>query len=134
MNRKLKFRAWIDETCKGFNADQSCYNENDEFVPSMIYGDKLAFEEYMPINDLLAEIPLMQYIGLKDKNGIEIYEGDIVRAISDYYELNFIGEVVFKDCSFAVKGNVFTGYALMDYEVEILGNIHENPELLENDE
>lgn len=45
MNRKLKFRAWINENYESFHADQSCYNENDEFVPSMIYGDELAFED-----------------------------------------------------------------------------------------
>ena len=137
MSRKLKFRAWIDETCKGFNADPSYYDKNDNFIPFMIYGNDLAFEEYMPINDLLAKIPLMQYIGRTDKNGVEIYEGDIVaRITSDYsrIEPNFIGVVVFKVCGFAVKSLGFTAYNWMNCEVEILGNIHENPELMEGDE
>ena len=77
---------------------------------------------------------LMQYIGLKDKNGKEIYEGDILKI-----ETDIIGEVVFKDGCFV---NNSSGWGLHTYlsmptpykipEIEIIGNIYENPELLKS--
>jgi len=76
MGREIKFRAWI-------RAGE--WEEPDEMQQKyvMLYGDELAFEEYLPINDLLARVEhLMQYTGLKDSKGYEIYEGDILRFVN----------------------------------------------------
>ncbi|HGW6215825.1 TPA: YopX family protein [Enterococcus faecalis] len=81
---------------------------------------------------------LMQSIGLKDKNGVEIFEGDIVQYRDGEY--SYLG-IVKRDCyQFFIDGiepddnydfidvsNTFDGTS----SLEILGNIHENPELLE---
>lgn len=84
---------------------------------------------------------LMQSIGLKDKNGVEIFEGDIVQYRDGEY--SYLG-IVKRDCyQFFIDGiepddnydfidvsNTFDGTS----SLEILGNIHENPELLEGTE
>ena len=79
-----------------------------------------------------------QYTGLTDKNGKKIFEGDIVRCISMTDMANMI--VIFEDGEFRmvlcekykdyISGCGF--YAIRCFDKEIIGNIHDNPELLEN--
>ena len=105
--REIKFRMWDDE-------------EN-----IMIDGDSLAFEEYLPIKDLLSRDNIMQFTGMHDKNGKEIYEGDIVLIREGIAVITFYCGSFW--CSF------WTLLLLSDsgVEVEVIGNIYENPELLD---
>lgn len=75
-----------------------------------------------------------QYTGLKDKNGNKIYEGDIVHCENDYQGTDYTGKVMFFNGGFCVWTGGFRNYVWDDMIPEIIGNIHENPELLEVDE
>lgn len=77
-------------------------------------------------------IELMQFTGLKDKNGVEIYENDILSLV--YGSINMIGYVKLEDSGewilYKDKGNYLSVHSNID-RIKIIGNIHENPELLE---
>ncbi|EKZ1038186.1 hypothetical protein RAZ63_001518 [Listeria monocytogenes] len=87
-----------------------------------------------------------QYTGLKDKNGKKIFEGDIVAfSEDDFHVFNSQVEYFLEDGypAFDIKvpstyyfdSNVFSEVSMSGlYEIEVIGNIHENPELLEGTE
>lgn len=72
-----------------------------------------------------------QYTGIRDKNNKKIFEHDIVKAYDPLDEISFIGVVKYFDGSFYICDTDFCSYyRWIDYEVEVIGNIHDNPELL----
>ena len=111
--RELKFRAWDGKQLGYFTFEDICANGD------YIYTDKG--------NEFNSDMEIMQYTGLKDKNGKDIYEGDIV----DWFDESF--KVVFHYAAFDLQSKTrqIPIYEVKITETKIIGNIHENPELLE---
>ena len=113
--REIKFRAW-DKDSKSW--------VDDVLLTCNEYG--FLYQNYNKCEFMGEDrdIVLMQYTGLKDKNGEEIYEGDIIET-----QYGIKHEVIFNDGAWelACTGNRAWTY----FNITIIGNIYENPELLE---
>lgn len=153
MSRVLKFRAWT--RAGEWNDD----GNSQKFI--MINSDDLAFEEYMPLVDQLAEtedFKPMQFTGLLDCNGVEVFEGDVLKTpyytcLPEEYGVEddegfYIGAVGFVPSKGFCIPKCFK-YSDVEEEdkliktcryfqirsegCKVIGNIHENKNLLEKD-
>jgi uncharacterized phage protein (TIGR01671 family) len=132
--REIKFRAW-DKTKKMFlpldafaayTALPNCLITMVEDWENYRAGE-FGYTDYFE---------LMQFTGLKDKNGKEIYEGDVLRYVSkNPFSLGEARKVrvYYIDARFWCNGSgigIYLGELLVEERCEVIGNIHENPELL----
>lgn len=135
--REIKFRAWDEESQKIYYVvtldTESVYGKCE--VPIIRVKTGKMLDEYQPEYKTVYDYTLMQYTGLKDKNGTEIYEGDIVENTTQTVYLGDKYEVVWNKnyAGYQLMSNGFTSNIpltqdFMSYEV--IGNIFENPELM----
>lgn len=117
MKRIIKFRAWDEHTKEMFS-----YAKPNDFVAfSVALTDK--------------ECHIMQYTGLVDKNGKEIYEGDIISKYKNKeYETRYVVEWYQKRCGFWLRVARFDEEPRFDLndlreDLNVIGNIYENREL-----
>lgn len=134
--REIKFRTWDKVNKKIFQVERIIFDvDNNICIISVFLNDNdsptIMFDQEMRVTDFI----LMQYTGLKDKNGKEIYEGDIV--------INKNSEsLAYENTSTVDWHNNISGFTVIFEEIgedkilglyehlEIIGNIYENPELL----
>lgn len=110
--------------------------DNGEWVQGSLFAEGTRFEIVRSTcNNVGIEgidvIPetIGQYTGLTDKNGQKIFEGDICQHRSYYSDNIVISVVTYTDGQFLVMVDENSGFNLSD-KLEIIGNIHDNPELL----
>ena len=131
--REIKFRGW--------NKDQGKMIDLKAITPFALDPTLFVDGLFLPFCDTVI---LMQYTGLKDKKGVEIYEGDIIQWHED--ELADMGEKIIHHegigqvtwekefCHFGIRviPKQIGHYSFSeDARYEIIGNVHQNPELLE---
>lgn len=124
--KNTKYRAW-DEQFKIMRYDYKIWFHPEQKIEYWLIGN---FEPFVWRweNGNWVYFPLMQYTWLKDKNGKEIYEGDIVRIH------NFDNKCWVSNRHQEIKINFWESILFIDFipHCEIIWNIHENPELLTN--
>ena len=125
-----KYRAWMKSL--KWMCDVTNISFDSKFVDICQQGDT---ERYTEMSVEFDEITLMQSTGLKDKNGKEVFVGDIIKCTRGcphevYLEKEY-GGTYFGGMPAVYLKYLGEGYAWTEHE-EIIGNIYENPELLED--
>ena len=125
--REIKFRAWDNILKKMLYTEEYWIKKTDWYAINRVRG--CAITETDTNNGVL-----MQYTGLKDKNGKEIYEGDIVTSErfihtgDSYYN---VGVIKYReDIASFVFDEEEGGWDSIEVVYQVIGNIYENPELL----
>lgn len=116
--REIKFRALDKVTGR-------MYMPDDQTGPIFYLNGCIALDQSWVTGDFL----LMQYTGMKDQYGVEVYEGDIVRYKDRYVDGFHNSTVVFEKCGWRIDEQLMNEWRSTN-SFEVIGNIHQNPDLL----
>ena len=130
--RAIKFRAWDEKQKRYFSADEM--GEDQLTVMPDGRGFINVHSASTKLSQFLPHLEPEQFTGLLDKNGKEIYEGDIVQEYMDEKPRGKPVIVEWKNdlynCGCCVPAFAGTGFINVDEDFAVIGNVHENPELL----
>jgi uncharacterized phage protein (TIGR01671 family) len=124
VNRVIKFRAWDKKASQITPVEGFLWQNELKLIPEETVNEGCEM--------LAKDYELMQFTGLLDRNGVEIYEGDIVRGIKNHHD-DVITEVYWDEDNagfIPFHDNYEVDWATDRQEFEVIGNIYENPELL----
>lgn len=122
MNREIKFRVYDEDLKK-----MRYLNSSHDFICFDEKGNGYYHNMQTGLGEWFSD--LMQYTGLKDKNGVEVYEGDVVRIVYDNIE--HIYQIIFDKEEFDFKATNGKNDGNFQYlgcceEIQVIGNIYEN--------
>ena len=127
-SRQIKFRAWDRATQRMYGTfallgETTCFDLLTQWVMEQPQG-KGSLER-------LNDVEVMQFTSLKDKNGVEIYEGDIIESKREQLR----GRVAYLAPGFEIldRADDLLGPSLRFYDLEVIGNIYENPDLMKSE-
>ena len=140
MNREIKFRAWDNEykymnykVLVGIYGDWEKVKDDKNYTACAMWmePDKVDYKcdpHWANFEPYHKDIHLMQYTGLKDKNGVEVYEGDKVMFDYEWTKPDEIGVITWnKDtASFQIKGHIPSSSMKHLDRMKVIGNIYEN--------
>lgn len=116
-------------------------DEYGNWIYGLLTGNKYNLNEYaiftQPYHGIypIEKETIGQYTGLKDKNGVKIFEGDIVKIGKILWKVEWFDDF----CEFRLSNvsnesnKSFLNYYMCKYDLEVIGNIYDNPELLERE-
>ena len=118
--RQIKFRCFDHEAEEMISPEELLTIHNNRKLNESLVSDEV--------------FSFMQYTGLKDRNGVEVCEGDVVKYLTHTAHVFWSPQ----DFGFVHYNEVIGGYAGLSFftgykDFEVIGNIHQNPELLEGD-
>ena len=144
--RNIKFRVWDIERNFLATIITAIHFNIDELPTCVEYCDDNS-DMGCVVETGEGEFILLQYTGLKDKNGRDIYDGDVLDISSSYHSGKYLAVVEFRDpvsgvqldtfkddCKIGVLGKEWWGNQKCQHLYQVIGNIYENPELLKGTE